>query len=77
MSPDRASEILSWELVTDLDAQRLHVWLQVWRVVFMIGVKALLNGKLDREVAFDRNRQRLPEEIERDLAASEVVAPRT
>ena len=77
MSLDRASEILSWELVTDLDAQRLHVRLQVWRVVFMIRVKALLNGKLDREVAFDRNRQRLPEEIERDLAASEVVAPRT
>jgi len=77
MSLDRANEILSWELVTDLDAQRLHVRLQVWRVVFMIRVKGLLNGKLDREVAFDRNRQRLLEEIERDLAASEVVAPRT
>jgi hypothetical protein len=43
--------------------------MQVSRVVFMIGVKAMLNGKLDREVAFERNRERLLDEMRRDMAA--------
>jgi hypothetical protein len=40
MPLDRAAEILTW-LVTELDPLRLSVRMQVWRIVFMIGV---LNG---------------------------------
>ena len=59
MSLDRAAEVLSWGPVTDLDPQRLHLWLQVWRVVFMIGTKALFDGKLSRDAALERNRDRI------------------
>ena len=59
MSLDRAAEILSWGPVADLDAHRLHVWLQVWRVVFMIGTKALFDGGLGREAARERDRERV------------------
>ena len=59
MSLDRAAEILSWGPVADLDAHRLHVWLQVWRVVFMIGTKALFDGRLGREAARERDRERV------------------
>src|SRR5262249_6764930 len=55
MSLDRAAEILSWGPVTDLDAHRSHLWLQVWRVVFMIAVKAHLDGTLGRDAALERN----------------------
>jgi len=65
MSLDRAAEILSWEPVTDLDTHRLHLWLQVWRVVFMIGVKAHFDGKLGREAALERNRERILSEMMR------------
>ena len=59
MSLDRAAEILSWGPVADLNAHRLHVWLQVWRVVFMIGTKALFDGRLGREAARERDRERV------------------
>ena len=59
MSLDRAAEVLSWGPVTDLDADRLHVWLQVWRVVFMIGTKALFDGKLGRDATLERERDRV------------------
>jgi hypothetical protein len=42
--------------VADLDAHRLHVWLQVWRIVFMIGTKALFDSKLERDAARERDR---------------------
>jgi hypothetical protein len=42
MSLDHAAEILSWGPVADLGAHRLHVWLQVWRVVFMVGTRRCL-----------------------------------
>jgi len=63
MSLDRAAEILSWGPVTDLDAHRQHVWLQVWRVVFMIGTKALFDGKLSRDAARERDRDRILGEL--------------
>jgi hypothetical protein len=47
MSLDDAHEILSWP-IGELDPFRLSVRMQVSRVVFMIGVKALLDGSLDR-----------------------------
>src|SRR5262249_9112857 len=65
MSLDRAAEILSWGPVADLDAHRLHVWLQVWRVVFMIGTKALFDGKLSRDAARERDRDRILGELMR------------
>jgi hypothetical protein len=55
----RAAEILSWGPIAELDPVRSSIKMQVWRVVFMIGVKAMLNGKLDREVARERDRDRL------------------
>ena len=45
MSLDRAHQILTWP-VAELDPLRLSLWMQVWHVVFIIGVKAYLDGKL-------------------------------
>jgi hypothetical protein len=66
MSLDRAAEILTWP-VAELDPLRLSLWMQVWHIVFMIGVKALLDGKLGREAARDRDRQRILAELARNL----------
>ena len=63
MSLDRAAEILSWGPVTDLHAHRLHVWLQVSRIVFVIGTKALFDGKLGRDAALERDRDRILGEL--------------
>jgi hypothetical protein len=71
MSLDHAAEILSWGPVTDLDAHRLHVWLQVWRVVFMVGSKALLDGTLGRKAARERDRQRVLAEMSRAFRDSD------
>ena len=67
MSLDRAAEVLSWGPVADLDAHRLHVWLQVWRVVFMIGTKALFDGKLGRDAARERDRERVIANLAREF----------
>jgi hypothetical protein len=63
MSLDRAHEILSWRPIVELDPLRLSLWAQVWRVIFMIGVKVLLDGKLGREAARERDRQCALEEL--------------
>jgi len=55
MSLDRAHEILSWRPIIELDPPHLSQWEQVWRVVFMVGTKALLGGKLGREAAHERD----------------------
>jgi hypothetical protein len=47
---DRAAEILAWPLA-ELDPLRLSLRMQVWRIVFMIGMKAMREGKLGRERA--------------------------
>ena len=70
MSLDRAAEVLSWGPVADLDAHRLHLLLQVWRVVFMIGTKALFDGKLSRDAALERNRERILGELIRGFEQS-------
>jgi hypothetical protein len=67
MSLDHATEILSWGPVANLDAHRLHVWLQVWRVVFMIGTKALFDGKLGRDAARERDRDRILGDLIREF----------
>ena len=61
----RAYEILSWGPITEIDLVRVSIKMQVWRVVFMICMKALLDGKLDREAARDRDRERLIAELAR------------
>jgi hypothetical protein len=68
MSLDRCYEILSWPM-TDLDPFRLSVWMQVWRVVFAIGIKAYLDGSLDRAAGRERNRATILEELKRKLRA--------
>jgi hypothetical protein len=64
MSLDDLYEIMSWP-IGELDPFRLSVRTQVTRVVFMIGAKALLDGRLGREAARERNRQRIIEELAR------------
>jgi hypothetical protein len=68
MSLDRCCEILSWP-TRELDPFRLSVQAQVSRVIFMIGIKALLDGKLGREAARERNRAAVLEELDRKLRA--------
>ena len=62
----RLAEILSWPLdeldpVPPLDADAGAA------LVLRIGIKALLDGKLGREAARDRDRQRILAQLERDL----------
>ena len=76
MSLDHAAEILAWGPVANLDAHRLHVWLQVWRIVFMIGTKALFDGKLGRDAARERDRQRLLGELIRGFEREAAKASR-
>jgi hypothetical protein len=40
------------------------------RVIFMIGIKALLDGKLGREAARERNRAAVLKELGRKLATA-------
>ena len=51
---DRCEEILSWGPITDLDPLRLSFQLQVMRVFLRIGLRAVLDGTLDREAARER-----------------------
>jgi hypothetical protein len=56
---DRCYEILSWGPIAELDPLRRSMRMQVIRIVFRIGVKALLDGKLGREAAREHDRQRV------------------
>jgi hypothetical protein len=53
MPLDRAAEILTWPMA-ELDPLRLSPRMQVSRIVFMIGMKAMREGKLGREAARER-----------------------
>jgi hypothetical protein len=58
---DRAARIiLSWP-IDQLDALRASYWLQVHRILWRIGIKAMMRGKLarsrDRQEAIERFRQ--------------------
>jgi hypothetical protein len=55
---DRCSEILSWPL-DELDRVRRSMRMQVLRVILPISIKALVEGKLNREAARDHDRQRV------------------
>jgi hypothetical protein len=69
MSLDRCYETLSWSPVAGLDPHRQSVQVQVIRVILMIGTKALLDGKLGREAARERNRAAILDEIDHQLRA--------
>jgi hypothetical protein len=71
MSLDRAAEILTWP-VAELDPLRLSLLMQVWHVVFIIGVKAYLDGKLGREAARERDQCVLDELVRRFDSAQQA-----
>ena len=62
MSLDDLYAIMSWP-IEELDPVRLSIRMQVTRVVFMVGVKAMLDGKLSREAARERDRDRVLGEL--------------
>ena len=68
MSLDDICEIMSWP-VGELDPFRLSVRMQVTRVVFAMGFKAVLDGKLARAAARERNRDAALERIDAALNA--------
>jgi hypothetical protein len=72
MSLDRAAEIMMWRPLADLDELQLSLRMPVWRVVFIIGAKAMLDGSLEREITSERGRERPLEELTRDFAAREA-----
>ena len=65
---DRCYEIVSWPWA-GLDPLRRSMQLQVMRVLLPIGIKAVLDGSLDRELARERNRTAVLESLARDLGA--------
>ena len=62
---DRCDEILSWGPITDLDPLRLSFQMQVMRILLRIGLKAVLDGTLAREVTRERERERILSEMMR------------
>jgi hypothetical protein len=58
----RAAVIPSWGPIDELDPLRASYVMQVHRILWRIGVKAMMRGTLDREAARERGRQ---EAIER------------
>ena len=71
MSLDRCYEILSWGSYVGLDPLHRSFQMQVMRVLLSIGIKAYLDGSLDREAARDRNRAVVLEKLARDLSADD------
>jgi len=67
---DRCYEILSWGSYVELDPLRRSFQMQVMRVLLPIGIKAVLDGSLDRDLAHERNRAAMLEELGRKLGAA-------
>jgi hypothetical protein len=61
---------MSWP-IGELDPFRPSLRMQVTRVVFAIGVKALLDDKLGREAARERDRRPLLDDLARKLREGE------
>ena len=74
---DRCHEILSWGSIVELDPVRRSMQMQVIRVLWPIGIKALFDGKLGRDAARERQRTAALEAMRRALATrqSESAAP--
>ena len=66
---DRCYEILSWPWAR-LDPLHRSMQMQVMRVLLPIGIKAVLDGSLDRDLARERNRAAMLEELGRKLGAT-------
>ena len=73
MSLDDIYEIMSWP-IGELDPLRLSVRMQVLRVVFPIGAKALLDGTLGREATRERNRAAALARVDEALRARAPAA---
>jgi hypothetical protein len=65
---DRCYEILSWPW-NGLDPVRRSMQMQVMRILLPIGIKAALDGSLDRDLARERNRAAALEELHHKLGA--------
>ena len=65
---DRCYEILSWPCA-GLDPLRRSMQMQVMRVLLPIGIKAVLDGSLDRELTRERNRAAALDELHHKLGA--------
>jgi hypothetical protein len=63
---DRCYQILSWPCA-ELDPLRRSMQMQVMRVLLRIGIKAALDGSLGRDAALERDRERILDELLRDL----------
>jgi len=57
------TSIMSWGPVTQLDPLRSSFRMQVMRILLRIGVKAALDGRLGREFARERDRERVLGEL--------------
>jgi hypothetical protein len=66
---DRAARILSWP-IEKLDPLRASYWLQVHRLLWRIGIPAMMRGNLGREIARERGRQEAIERLEQAMAAT-------
>jgi hypothetical protein len=66
---DRCYEILSWPSA-GLDPLRRSMQMQVIRVLLPIGLKAVLDGSLDRDLARERNRAAVLAELPRKFGAA-------
>jgi hypothetical protein len=65
---DRCYEILSWPW-NGLDPVRRSMQMQVMRILLPIGIKAMLDGSLDRELTRERDRAAVLEELNRKFGA--------
>ena len=64
---DRAIAILSWGPIDKLDSLCRSYQVQVLRIMLSIAVKAMVQGKLDRELARERGRQEAIEHFRQTL----------
>jgi hypothetical protein len=67
---DHCYEILSWGSYVELDPLRRSFQRQVMHVLLPIGIKAALDGSLDRELERERNRAAVLEELGSKLSAT-------
>ena len=70
---DRCYKILSWPWA-GLDPLRRSMKMQVLRIVFPICSKAMRDGTLEREIACERERERVLEELSRVRCTRSIAA---
>jgi hypothetical protein len=71
ISLDDLYEIMPWP-IGELDPFRLSVRMQVTRTIFTTCLKAVLDGRLGREAARERERQRILSEMTRQEFADDA-----